>query len=55
MKCIETMSHLAELVLEPLSSASQEWSVLVGEGKTKRLYGSALSKLIIYPGDWHNS
>ena len=61
---VETMSYVAELVLERLSSASQEWLVLVGDVKTyvhlqqtKRLYiyESALSKQIIhvYPGDWH--
>ena len=31
---VKTMSYVAELVLERLSSASQEWLVLVGDGKT---------------------
>ena len=56
----ETMSMVCEMVLEQAASASQEWVVLVGDGKTyehlqrvKRLYGSAFDKLYIFPGDWH--
>lgn len=56
----ETMTHVAEMVIEKVQSDSQRWIVLVGDGKTydhllkvKRLYGSDLGKLIIFPGDWH--
>ena len=57
---VETMSHVAELVVEKLDLSSQNWFILVGDGKTyehlqqtKRLYGDALKKLLIFPGDWH--
>jgi hypothetical protein len=57
---VETMSSVAELVAETLQCASQQWYILVGDGKqyehlqqTKRLYGDTLKKLLIFPGDWH--
>ena len=54
----ETMMHIAEQLLEELKY--HEYVILVGDGKTyehlmniKRLYGSELEKLLIFPGDWH--
>ena len=57
----ETMSIIADDLLEKFGSESQNgWVVLVGDGKTyqhlmnvKRQYGSAMEKLLIFPGDWH--
>ena len=57
----DTMKHLAEILLETTSSVHQDrYVVLVGDGKTyehlmqiKRMYGSELQKLLIFPGDWH--
>ena len=56
----EAMTHVAEMVLEKVQSDSQRYIVLVGDGKTyehllkvKKLYGSALERLLIFPGDWH--
>lgn len=52
----ETMLMVCEMVLDQAASASQQWVVLVGDGKTyehKRLYGHAFDKLYIFPGDWH--
>ena len=57
----DTMKHLAEILLETRSSVHQDrYVVLVGDGKTyehlmqiKRMYGSELQKLSIFPGDWH--
>ena len=58
--CKETMTEVSELVLERLLSGTQDWVVLVGDGKTyehlreiKRLYGSTFEQLLIFPGDWH--
>ena len=58
--CDETMARVTEMVLEKVSSKYQKWVVLVGGGKTyehllkvKRLYGSSLENLLIFPGDWH--
>ena len=58
--CDETMARVTEMVLEKVSSKYQKWVVLVGDGKTyehllkvKRLYGSSLENLLIFPGDWH--
>ena len=52
---------VAEKLLTELQSDFQHgYVVLVGDGKTyehlvniKRLYGSELEKLLIFPGDWH--
>lgn len=56
----ETLSQVAEMLLEKVSSVSQDFIVLVGDGKTyehlvkiKRIYGIALDRLLIFPGDWH--
>ena len=57
----ETMLLVAEKLLNELQSDYQDgYIVLVGDGKTyehlmniKRLYGSELEKLLIFPGDWH--
>ena len=54
----ETMMLVAEDLLEKIDSQSSV--LLVGDGKTyqhlmhiKSQYGEALSKLFIFPGDWH--
>jgi len=57
----ETMCLVAEDLLEKFDTEEQQgWVVLVGDGKTyqhlmniKQQYGTALEKLIIFPGDWH--
>lgn len=56
----ETMAEVAEMVSSRIMSETQPWLILVGDGKTyehlgkvKRLYGSALSNILIFPGDWH--
>lgn len=56
----ETMAVVSDLVQEKMLSESQQWVVLVGDGKTfehlkkvKRMYGQAYEKLLIFPGDWH--
>ena len=57
----ETMMLVAEKLLKDLQTDFQGgYVVLVGDGKTyehivniKRLYGSELEKLLIFPGDWH--
>ena len=57
----ETMRYVSELLLCTASSEHQNgYVVLTGDGKTyehlmeiKRLYGSSLDKLLIFPGDWH--
>lgn len=57
----DTMRHVAEILLQNCSSVYQNgYVVLVGDGKTyehlmkiKCLYGSELTKLLIFPGDWH--
>ena len=56
-----TISLVAGDILDKFGNDVQEgWVVLVGDGKTyqhlmniKRMYGKALHKLLIYPGDWH--
>ena len=55
----QTMAEVAEMVLSKVAD-SQKWIILVGDGKTfqhlckvKRLYGSALCNVFIFPGDWH--
>ena len=57
----DTMRHLSEHLLVNASSDSQDGCiVLVGDGKTyehlmqvKLTYGSEMTKLFIFPGDWH--
>ena len=56
----ETMRDLAELLLESASEHQDNYIVLEGVGKTyehliqiKNLYGPALQKLLIFPGDCH--
>ena len=56
----ETMAHVTELLLDKVRSVPQKWMVVVGDGKTyqhlqrtKRLYGSAFEKVLLFPGDWH--
>ena len=56
----ETMAEVAEMVNSQITSECQKWVLLVGDGKTydhlikvKRLYGTALKSVLIYPGDWH--
>lgn len=58
--CEETMAEVAGMLSESIRSESQDWVVLVGDGKTyyhltkvKRLYGSALGNVLLFPGDWH--
>ena len=55
------MRHVAELFLEKAFSNFQDnYVILVGDGKAyelliqiKRMYGSELQRLLIFPGDWH--
>ena len=54
----DTMHYVSQLLLQTLRP--NEHVVLIGDGKTyehlmkvKRIYGSALSSLHIFPGDWH--
>ena len=56
----ETMSFVAETVIEKMRMSFQKSVVLVGDGKTyvhlqkaKRVYSHELKHLFIYPGDWH--
>ena len=56
----QTMAEVAEMVSSKVVSDRQKWVILVGDGKTyqhlckvKRLYGLALSNVLIFPGDWH--
>jgi len=57
----ETMRYVSELLLNTYNTPNQSGYVLLtGDGKTyehlmevKRLYGDALDKLLIFPGDWH--
>ena len=58
----ETMCIVAEDLLEKFNTKEQDdgWVIIVGDGKTyqhllhiKQQYGTALEKLIIFPGDWH--
>ena len=56
----ETMSLIAEQLLEKFGDIQNGWVVLVGDGKTykhlmniKKQYSTALQKLLIFPGDWH--
>ena len=57
----DTMRHVSDILLQHASSKHQDnYVVLIGDGKTyehlmdiKRLYGSELDKLLIFPGDWH--
>lgn len=56
----DTLLHISEDLLEKLGSDCQDYVFLVGDGKTyqhlmkiKNKYGHTLSKLLIYPGDWH--
>lgn len=53
----EMMAEVTELVSGKIMSETQPWVVLVGDGKTyehlskvKRLYGSALSNVLIFQG-----
>ncbi len=55
----ETMRYVSELLLQK-KSIYNEYVILTGDGKTyehlmqvKRLYGTSLDKLLIFPGDWH--
>ena len=54
------MAEVTEILYETFKSGKQKWMVLVGDGKTydhlskvKRLYGSTLQDILIFPGDWH--
>lgn len=56
----ETMALVAEDLLATFDAVQDGWVVLVGDGKTykhlmniKKQYSAALSKLLIFPGDWH--
>ena len=57
----ETMTLIAEDLLDKFSVEGQDgWVLLVGDGKTyqhlmniKWQYGTAFTKLLIFPGDWH--
>ena len=57
----DTMKNIAELLFENAASIHQDnYIVIVRDGKTydhliqiKNLYGAALQKLLIFPGDWH--
>ena len=59
--CTETMSLVAEDLLAKFEGVQDGWVVLVGDGKSyrhlmsiKNQYSTALNKLLIFPGDWHN-
>lgn len=57
----ETMRYVSEMLLHIYDTSEQSGFVLLtGDGKTyehlmevKKLYGKALEKLLIFPGDWH--
>ncbi len=57
----DTMRCVSDLLLHTAASKYQDdYVVLVGDGKTyqylmqiKKSYGSLLTKLLIFPGDWH--
>lgn len=57
----DTMKNIAEMLFENAASIHQDnYIVIVRDGKTydhliqiKNLYGAALQKLLIFPGDWH--
>lgn len=59
----ETMAEVAEMISDKITASGsgvQKYVLLVGDGKTyehlckvKRLYGSALSNVLLFPGDWH--
>ena len=57
---METMTLVAEDVLDKFDNVQNGYVLLVGDGKTykhlmniKKQYSTALQKLLIFPGDWH--
>jgi hypothetical protein len=57
---VETMSVVAEMIIEKMKTSTQESVVLVGDGKTfvhlqkaRRMYYHEFRNIHIYPGDWH--
>jgi len=58
--CAETISLVAEDLLNKFGDVQEGWVILVGDGKSyrhlmaiKKQYSTALTKLLLFPGDWH--
>lgn len=55
----ETLMSISEQLLQDFKT-KQDYTILVGDGKTyqhlmkiKKMHGTALKQLLIFPGDWH--
>ena len=57
----DTMAEVAEMIIDEITAGGvQKHVLLIGDGKTydhlckvKQLYGSTLSNVLLFPGDWH--